>query len=75
MTAIASAPTTTEFRVRGMSCSHCERAVTEQISRVPGVVDVRVDLTGGFVAVTGIQPPDSAALAAAVADAGYEVAS
>lgn len=61
----------TTFQVTGMSCGHCQRAVTEEISRIPGVQGVAVDLTTGSVTVTATQPVDRADVASAVAEAGY----
>jgi copper chaperone CopZ len=54
-----------------MTCGHCQQAVIEEISRIPGVQDVTVDLTTGSVAVTAMQPVDRADVAAAVDEAGY----
>ncbi|WP_286275610.1 heavy-metal-associated domain-containing protein [Mycobacterium antarcticum] len=39
--------TVTAFAVTGMTCGHCVAAVTEEISAVPGVTDVTVDLKPG----------------------------
>ena len=61
----------TTFRVTGMSCDHCQRAVTEEISRVPGVQGITVDLATGSVTVTATQPVDRADVAHAVGEAGY----
>ena len=63
---------TTTYRVEGMTCSHCGASVTEEVSEVPGVTDVAVELESGAVAVTG-EGVDDAAVRAAVAEAGYEV--
>lgn len=41
--------TETTYRVAGMSCDHCVRAVTEEVGRVPGVVEVDVALDQGLV--------------------------
>ncbi len=67
---------TTTFRVDGMTCGHCVRAVTEELTALPGVTDVTVDLvTGGSspVTVTSDAPLDAAAVEAAVVEAGYAV--
>jgi copper chaperone CopZ len=61
----------TTFQVTGMSCDHCQRAVTEEISRVPGVQGITVDLATGSVTVTAMQPVDRADVAHAVGEAGY----
>jgi copper chaperone CopZ len=63
------------YTVAGMTCGHCVSAVQAEVSEVPGVRKVRVDLASGAVAVTGDGPLDDAAVRAAVAEAGYEVIS
>jgi copper chaperone len=60
--------------VAGMTCGHCVNAVRAEISRLPGVTDVDVDLKTGTVQVTADPLPDADALSAAVDAAGYEVA-
>jgi copper chaperone CopZ len=62
---------TTTFQVQGMSCGHCERAITYEISRVDGVQGVVVDLPSGTVTVSASGPVDRADIAAAVDEAGY----
>jgi len=61
----------TTFTVTGMTCGHCQRAVTEEISAVDGVESVTVDLATGSVTVTADRPVDRADIAAAVDEAGY----
>ena len=61
----------TTFRVTGMTCGHCQRAVTEEISRIPGIQGSTVDLATGSVTVTATQPVDRADIARAVGEAGY----
>jgi copper chaperone CopZ len=66
-----------EFTVSGMTCEHCVRAVTEEVSALPGVTDVRIRLVAGgtsTVTVDSTSPLDRAAVAAAVDEAGYELA-
>jgi copper chaperone CopZ len=46
----------TTFTVRGMTCEHCRRAVTEEISAVAGVESVTVDLATGLVTVATTSP-------------------
>jgi len=67
--------TTSTFKVSGMTCDHCVRAVREEIGKLAGVSDVEVDLATGAVTVTSEAPLDAAAVAAAVDEAGYEVVS
>lgn len=67
--------TTSTFTVSGMTCGHCVAAVTEEVSRLDHVRDVDVDLASGTVTIESDAPVDPAAFAAAVDEAGYEVAS
>ena len=53
-----------------MTCAHCQRAVTEEISAIEGVESVDVDLATGTVTVTADRPVDRADIAAAVDEAG-----
>jgi copper ion binding protein len=62
---------TETFRVDGMTCDHCRNAVTAEVSAVPGVHAVSVDLEGGTVTVCADQPVDQSDIAAAVDEAGY----
>ncbi len=64
---------TRDYTVQGMTCSHCVLSVREEVSEVPGVSAVDVDLASGRVTVTGRDVSDDA-VRDAVADAGYEVA-
>ena len=66
---------TSTYVVEGMTCGHCVRAVTGELSNLPGVTDVAVDLETGEVAVTGEGQLDHEAVRAAVAEAGYELRS
>jgi copper ion binding protein len=61
----------TTFTVTGMTCDHCRRAVTQEISAVEGVESVAVDLASGTVTVSTDQPVDRADIATAVDEAGY----
>lgn len=65
---------TTSYTVVGMTCGHCVNAVTEEVSAVPGVSTVDVDLESGGLTVTSDTPVDEAAVRAAVEEAGYSVA-
>ena len=67
---------TTTIQVNGMTCGHCVSAVTEELTQLPGVTDVTIDLVAGGtspVTVTSEQPLDDATVAAAVDEAGYEL--
>ncbi len=64
--------TTLEYSVTGMSCSHCEHAITEEVSGVAGVTDIEVSAESGRLVVTGEESIDAAAVIAAVDEAGYQ---
>jgi copper chaperone len=64
---------TSTYTVKGMTCEHCVRSVTEEVSELPGVTGVDVDLASGQVTVSSDQPVDDAAVHAAVTEAGYQV--
>ena len=66
--------TTRTYAVTGMTCAHCVASVDSEIRLVPGVTDVRVDLASGAVTVHSDRPLDDDAVAAAVDEAGYQVA-
>ena len=66
--------TTTTYRVEGMTCDHCVRAVTTELVILPGVQSVDVDLESGAVTVTSNGPLDESAVREAVDEAGYELA-
>jgi copper ion binding protein len=69
--------TSTTLHVSGMTCDHCVRAVTEEIAAIDGVDAVDVDLVAGgasSVVVHSTRPVSAAEFAAAVDEAGYELA-
>jgi copper chaperone len=64
---------TATYTVTGMTCEHCVRSVSEEIGELPGVQSVDVALQAGAVTVTSDAPLDTAAVRAAVEEAGYEL--
>jgi len=64
---------TIRFPVAGMTCSSCVNRITRAVRKLDGVTRVAVDL-GGETATVSREPAlvSNAALAAAVAEAGYE---
>jgi copper chaperone CopZ len=61
------------FTVKGMSCEHCVRAVTDEITSLPGVERVDVDLAAGTATVVADRELGESEVAAAVEEAGYEL--
>jgi copper chaperone len=61
------------FKVTGMTCGHCQKAVEAAIGQLDGVQSVRVDLKAGEAKVVG--NANDQAVTAAVEDAGYKATS
>lgn len=61
------------YTVTGMTCGHCVASVTEEISEIPGVTDVVVDLPTGAVTITADRPVADDAVRDAVTEAGYSL--
>lgn len=64
---------TTAHTIDGMTCEHCVRSVRAELSKLPGVTEVDIDLASGQVVVTSEHALDESAFAAAIEEAGYEV--
>src|ERR1700712_4651992 len=65
--------TANAFPVTGMTCGHCVAAVTEEISAIPGITEVTVDLKPGATAtrrVTSKHGVTRDQIAAALGEAG-----
>ena len=60
------------YSVPGVSCAHCAQAIRGEVSQLPGVESVEVDLAAKTVMVDG-RSLDEAAVVAAIDEAGYEV--
>ncbi|WP_030345304.1 heavy-metal-associated domain-containing protein [Streptomyces sp. NRRL S-1022] len=76
MTAHTDTPgsVTTVYKVTGMSCGHCEGAVSGEISQLPGVSSVKAVASTGEVTVVSAAPLDEEAVRAAVDEAGFGLA-
>lgn len=61
-----------KFQVSGMSCNHCQQAVTQAIEQLDPAAQVTVDLPSGHVDVLSQQPRD--AIIMAIENAGYGAA-
>jgi copper chaperone len=59
------------FQVTGMTCGHCEKAVTRAIKQVDPQAEVKIDRNLNKVEVQSQQPRES--LAKAIAEEGYAV--
>ena len=63
----------TTINVSGMTCGHCVSAVTMELSLLPTVTEVDVDLETGQVTITSDAALEQAQLAIAIDEAGYEL--
>ena len=63
------------YTVTGMTCDHCSRSVSAEVSAVAGVTAVDVDLATGKVTVSSEQPVSTDKIREAVEEAGYTVVS
>ena len=62
---------TPTYAVDGMTCDHCKKAVSDEVSKVTGVELVDVDLERKRVVVQGADLNDEA-VRAAIDEAGYD---
>jgi copper chaperone len=58
--------------VTGMTCGHCEKAVTRAVKQLDPLAEVRIDRPANKVDIESAQP--RAALAQAISEEGYTVA-
>jgi len=61
------------YAVPGVSCEHCQAAISGEVGKVAGVSSVDVDLGTKLVSVRG-DGLDDGAIRAAIDEAGYDVA-
>ncbi|HWC80989.1 MAG TPA: heavy metal-associated domain-containing protein [Pseudonocardiaceae bacterium] len=69
-----ASPYTATYTVSGMTCQHCVSSVTEELGALSGVTDVTVQLDTGAVTVASQRPLPADEVAAAVDEAGYQLA-
>jgi copper chaperone len=61
------------YAVPAIHCEHCVLSIREEVSEVPGVESVEVDLGAKTVTVLGREVSDEL-VRAAIVEAGYEAA-
>ena len=62
------------YRVPDVSCEHCVRAITEELTKLPGVAHVGVDLKTKLVTVQHDGSVSDAQLREGIEEAGYDIA-
>lgn len=65
---------TITLSIKGMTCGHCEKAVTRALQDVEGVERAEVSLDKGEAVVEASPDADAEQLVAAVQEEGYEAA-
>ncbi len=61
-----------QFRVPEISCQHCVNAITKEVSAVPGVKQVIVNLADKTVKVEHAESVAASELIKAINEAGYD---
>jgi copper chaperone len=67
-----NATVTNTFTVIGMTCGHCEKAVTRAVKQLDPQAEVKIDRPANRVEVLSNQPREL--MAKAIAEEGYSVA-
>jgi copper chaperone len=62
---------TKQYTVPAISCQHCVRAVTNEVTKLAGVNVVNIDLTSKVVTVEHGENVAPEAIVAAIQEAGY----
>jgi copper chaperone CopZ len=55
MTTTLAATVGQKFNVTGMTCGHCEMAVTAELSKLTGVTRIHVDVATGIVITESVE--------------------
>ena len=63
---------TQTITVSGMTCQHCAASVREELSEIPGLTVLDIDVASGKVTIEGSDFSEDA-VAAAVEEAGYQL--
>ena len=63
--------TTATFTATGMTCQHCVASVTKEVSELPHVTAVTVDLPTGTVTIDSDAPLQAEDVITAIDKAGY----
>ncbi len=65
---------TVRLRITGMHCSSCEKLIKSELADVSGIKDITIDVKGGSATIQAETSTPSAAILAAVDQAGYQAA-
>ncbi len=62
------------YQVPDVSCQHCVRAITDELTKLPGVQQVGVDLDAKLVTVEHDGSVSDLQLRQGIEEAGYDIA-
>ncbi|MGX6969112.1 heavy-metal-associated domain-containing protein [Corynebacterium sp. c7Ub_26] len=62
---------THKYKISGMTCSHCERAVRDEVSEIPGIHVDEVSQETGMLTVSSDDDIKDMKVLEAVEEAGY----
>jgi copper chaperone CopZ len=62
------------YTVPGVSCGHCVKAITDELTRIPGIEQVDVDLATKHVTVRHNDNVTDAQIQTGIEEAGYDIA-
>lgn len=60
-----------QYAVSGMACDHCVQMITAEVSQVPGITEVAIDLDAERLSVVSTQSIADEVVIAAIDEAGY----
>ena len=61
------------LKIEGMTCGHCVMSVTNELQKLPGATDVKVDLATKSAQLSVDNTVTDAQLSEAVDEAGYQL--
>lgn len=63
----------TRIKIQGMSCQHCVQAVTNALSDLDGITNVKVSLENNEAVFDSSEDVDMKKIAQTIEEAGYKV--
>jgi copper chaperone len=63
-----------QYKVPEISCEHCVRAITNELTSVPGIEVINIDIPTKVVTIRHTDEVSDEQIVATIAEAGYEVA-
>ena len=61
------------YHVPDITCQHCVSSITQELSKIPGVRDIDVDLTKKVVTVEADETVTATQIRAGIEEAGYDI--